>query len=527
VSSKLPRPVRRPRLLTPAIVSVAALAVAGAGCGGGDDDVDVGPAAAVPADTPVYLEATVRPEGEAATDANAALGKILDAPDGGEKLISLLEQSSSQDLKPGETFSFTEDVEPWLGERAGIFFTSLEDDSDATVVVESTDTDAALESLREDTGVTGQTGEYGGHTFDVDSDDDTVFGAVGDFIVSGPEEGFQQAVDASEGDSLGDSDTFEDTIADLPDDSLGTLYALPRDFIDALPQEELDAQGRQALEQAAGGALTQPVLGYVTAAAEDIQIELSAGDNGVETEQSTLLEQLPAQAWLGIGFGDLGEGIRMALDNVEGANIPDFDLETIRSQVQLATGLELDQIIDALGNGAIYVEGTSQASLAGALVLQTEDPETTSSLLTRLQSVLQQASGPGQPRVQPLASTTGEVGFQLIDPSGEIPKPVEFVQQDDRVVIGDGPGSVNQVLGGAQPISSVPAFTSAADKLSGLGVDAFLSFAPVFQLAEAEGAQGDPDYVAAKPYIDALDYLAVGSGDEDDRALVRFIIGLK
>jgi hypothetical protein len=306
------------------------------------------------------------------------------------------------------------------------------------------------------------------------------------------------------------------------------LYALPKDFIDALPQDQLDPQGRALIEKAAGGALTQPVLGSVTATAEDIEIELSAGSDGVETEQSSLLEQLPGQAWLGFGFGNLGDAVQQGLDNVEDAEVPGADLETIRSQVQAATGLELDQITDALGSGAIYVEGTSEANLAGALVLQTEDPETTSTLLTKAQSLIEQAADPKEARVQPLASTTGEVGFQVVDPSGELTQPVQFVQQGDKVVIGYGSASVSQVLGGgAETLSSVPAFTSASDKLSGLGVDFFLSFAPVFQLAESEGAAKDPDFQQAKPYLDGLDFLAVGSGDEDDRALLRFIVGLK
>jgi Protein of unknown function (DUF3352) len=515
-------------LLAGAAIALPALA----GCGG-DDDVDVGPAAAVPESTPVYVEANVRPEGQAKTDAEGALGKILDTDDAGAKLQSLIEQSAKGELKSGETFTFAEDVDLWLGERLAVFFHSFEEDEDATVVVESRDNEAALSALREDSGVTGETKEIGGITFDFDSDEKTYFGAVGDFIVSGPEEGVAQAVEAFDGDSLGDSDEFKDSIEDLPEDSLGTLYALPRNFIEAIPEGELDPVGLNIIERTAGDALEEPVLGDVTASAEAIELDLSAGGGGLETPDSSLLEGLPAQSWLGLALGNLGDSVDRSLEGIEEEEAPGFDLETIRSQVELATGLELDQIVDALGNSAVFVEGTREAELAGALIVESEDPQVTSELLTKLQSVIEQAGDPGEVRVRPLASASGDVGFELVDPTGqEVPQPIQIVQQDDKVVIGYGSGSVQRALGGAQgavggTLSTTPGYAAAAGQLEGTGVDLFLAFAPVFQLAESEGAKSDPEYVEAKPYVDALDYLALGSGDEGDRAELRVVLGLK
>jgi hypothetical protein len=508
--------------LTPIAAVAAALAVAACG-GDGGGDADSGPAAAVPADAPLYFDVTVKPEGSAKTDAEAALGKILDSPDPSSKLISLIEQSAKEDQKPGETASFAEDIEPWLGQKLGFFVDSFEADQDPTIVVESTDNAAALDALREDTGVTGDEQEYEGHTYELDSDDGTVFGEVGDFIVSGPEAGFKAAVDASEGDSLADSDEFNDTVGDLPEDRLGTFYAEPKNILAAIPEDDLDAGTRDQVEKAAGDALDQPVAGDVTASADSIQLDLSAGSTGVETPESSLLEGVPSQSWLAIGIGSLGDSIKQGFESIENANIPDFDADTLRSQIQLVTGQDIDEIADSLGSGAIFVEGTAEQNLEGALILQSENPATTQDLLTRFQTALGQGSG--GPKVKPLASTTGEVGFQVIDP--ELTKPVHFVQQGDRIVIGYGAGASTQALQGGQTLASAPAFVAAKEALSDVGIDAFLSFAPVFQLAESEGASADPDFQSAKPYIDGLDYLAVGSGDEGDRAQLRLVIGLK
>ncbi len=59
----------------------AALALAVAGCGDEDDpDAASGPASVMPADTPIYVEATVRPEGEQAENLDALLAELGELP---------------------------------------------------------------------------------------------------------------------------------------------------------------------------------------------------------------------------------------------------------------------------------------------------------------------------------------------------------------------------------------------------------------------------------------------------------------
>ncbi|MGH2957050.1 MAG: DUF3352 domain-containing protein [Solirubrobacterales bacterium] len=505
------------------LAGAALAAIALAGCGGGDD-VDVGPAAAVPADTPIYLEATVRPEGEVKSGAEAALGKILDTDDPGAKLQSLIERETTQHLKPGEQFTFAEDIDLWLGERAAVFFSSFEEDSDGTLVIESRDNEAALNAFREDTRVTGQTGEYEGHTYEFQTEDDggaTVFGPVGDFMVVGSEEGFKQAVDASDGDNLGGSDDFKDSVGDLPDDSLGILYSIPRQFLEAIPEEEVDPFARNIIETAAEDSLDEPVVGDLTASAEDLELDVTAGGEGVETAESSLIGELPAQAWLAIGFGDVGETVRRTIEQLREAGVPGLDQGL--EQVESTAGVSLDELTGALGDAALYVQGTSEAALTGALVVQTNDSELTGRLVEQLRGLIQLGSPRG---VQSLSTPGGGSGLRINDPS-TAPQPVELLQEGDRLVIGYGAGSAQAALQPAQNLVGSPGFTAAQEKLSGLGTDFFLDFAPVFELAENEGARGDPEFREAKPYIDGLDYLAVGSGDEDDRAQIRLLVGLK
>ena len=43
----------------------------------------------------------------------------------------------------------------------------------------------------------------------------------------------------------------------------------------------------------------------------------------------------------------------------------------------------------------------------------------------------------------------------------------------------------------------------------------------------AATAEDDPGFQNAKRYLNSLDFLAVGSGNEGDRALLRLVVGLK
>jgi len=64
-----------------------------------------------------------------------------------------------------------------------------------------------------------------------------------------------------------------------------------------------------------------------------------------------------------------------------------------------------------------------------------------------------------------------------------------------------------------------------------LGADfeplAFVSLAPLFVVAEKGGQANDPQYLAAKPYLQKLDYLIIGSRSDAGRTTMRFAVGVK
>ncbi len=512
--------------LTSSLAAAALLATA-AGCGGGDDAGD-GPSSLVPADAPAYFEAVVRPEGEAAESAEAALGKIVDEQDPGQALIERIEAEAK---KEGEDLDYENDIEPWLGERVGIYPSSLAGESEAVLILETTDADKGIDYISSQEDATGEEKEYEGVSYQLDEDGDA-FGAVDDFIVFGDEAGFKKTVDTADADdTLGGSDDFTDSVDGLPEERLATLYAVPKTFIEAIPEGEIEPQGREVILDSLGDAGEEPVLADLTATESALTLEFSSGGEPVDTEESTLVSELPAGAWLGFGFADIGAAVQRGVDQISSAGIPGLDAATVREQLRAQVGINLEQdVINTLGDAAVFVEGTTATNAGGALVIESKDPAASAQLLTKLQGLITQQGDPREVKVQPLASAGGDTGFQLVDPSGELPQPLQVVQRGDRIVAGYGAQSVQQGLtpqSGAASLAQSPAFTGAQEAIGDLGIDGFLSFAPIFQLAESSGATADPDYQLAKPYLDSLDFLALGSGSEDDRAIARFVIGLK
>jgi hypothetical protein len=391
-------------------------------------------------------------------------------------------------------------------------------------VIETSDPAAALAFARKVSGATATSPApktYNGASYQTDPEDptSTVFGTVGDFLVTGTEAGFKAAVDADKGDSLGDDGDFNDAIGNLPDDRLGTFYAVPKTLIDSIGADQIDPSSQALLEKSAGESLDKPVAGALTASADGFDADFIGGDAGVETPESSLLKTVPSDSWAALGIGNLGEVAKQQLDSYKD-QIPNYDAAV--QQIEATTGASIDELTKSLGDAVVYVEGTTNPTLTGALVIQTKDADLTGRLLGQIQGLLQL----GTSGLKPLTLSGGGSGFQINDPNFA-PAPVEIAQQDDEIVIGYGADSAERSLSPAHTLGDSPVFSSAEGQVSDLGTDFFLDFPSVFQLAEATGAKSDPGYLQAKPYLDALTYLISGSGTKDDQTEVKAVLGLK
>ncbi|MGH2925775.1 MAG: DUF3352 domain-containing protein, partial [Solirubrobacterales bacterium] len=193
-----------------ALAAGAALLVA-AGCGGsGTTATFTGPdpASVTPADAPIFAEAVVRPEGDQKDAVNSALSKLLATDDPGGLITGQVDKALASQ---SQGFTYAADVAPWLGTRAGVFFTTLSGRADGAVVLSVTDTGAAeqaISKVADSQSSSPSKGTYKGVGY-TDTGNGSVAGLIGDLLVVGPKNGFEGAVDASQGTSLAESSEFK------------------------------------------------------------------------------------------------------------------------------------------------------------------------------------------------------------------------------------------------------------------------------------------------------------------------------
>ena len=83
----------------------------------------------------------MRPEGELKSNIESLAKSIGGVDDLGGKIVSELEKSASSS---GEELDYEKEVEPWLGEKGGLFFEHYDgnDFSGYGVAIQTTDADA-------------------------------------------------------------------------------------------------------------------------------------------------------------------------------------------------------------------------------------------------------------------------------------------------------------------------------------------------------------------------------------------------
>jgi uncharacterized protein DUF3352 len=494
------------------------------GCGGdGEESASFAgpdPATQTPANALFFGEAVVRPEGGQKEALQDALSKLLARDDPGGFLAELLDKG----LAPprGKGLTYADDIEPWLGQRAGLFITGFKRSEEGALgtqgalVLATTDraaTRQAIDKFEATSPGEEKKRSYRSYDYELDPSGEAA-GIVGDCLVVGDEDGFKQAVDASRGNSLADSAGFRTQLDQAPDDQFGFLYANPRGLVQALERiGELTAGQLRTAGPQIQALLSQPIAASISATADQLALQASAAtsNSALAPQESSLLRNFPGESWLAFAASDVGRAYGEALAQGGSAAIPEvlgFDL-----------GSQVGRWAGDIGG---FAGGTSLFGLGGALVLETNDQQASAQTLDQLQRAL--ASDP-EVRVEPLTEGQ-EHGFSLT-PAGA---PIQFqvVQRDDKVVAGL-PNSVDEVLSPSSTLDDSDAFNSATDAL---GEDfspvTFVDFGPLFQLVDSfPQVQSDPDYRGAKPYLDHLDYFVLGGRRDQDRAELRMVLGLR
>lgn len=553
------------------VAGAALVALAAPGCGDDDGGSAGGPAGVVPAEAPLYAESVIRPEGEERETIERVIADAAGEDDPGAYVVEQLNEAAAEE---DSDFTYEQDIEPWLGERAAVFFADAdalldeeassaaqegcippdstidpseslgeelgetcvaeEDDlNNAVLVIETTDAEAARAAVEkaadEESDDPPEEASYEGVEYRVDSDG-MAAGVVEGFVVAGAEDGLKAAIDVSGGEpAIAESEELATTLADVGESPTASLYLDTPELIEAAERRgELDAQTRAGLDLSFGQVTEGPVALAADVGSEGIAVTSSTGaargDAGIA--QSALLDEVPAEAWLAVGASDLGERVSEYLEALADAAPGQFDLDRIRDEFRRQSGFELEDLYRPLGDLSIFVTGASPLELRGAVLVETSDPDASADLL---ESLAERASQEGE-QVSPLdvSGLEDATGFSIQPPGA--PAEIHVFQMDDRVIAVYGDDAAAEIAdpSGAEALVDSDSFTAAKEALGeGFELGTYLDTETVAELVAsipASSGEVTPEQVADG--IDAFDFLVAGVRTEGDRRIGRLLLGL-
>jgi len=314
------RDLRGGVLRAAAALVLAAIVLALAACGSSKSTgTSADPASVVPASTPVYLGAEVRPPASLEEDALSAGRALTGRSEPFAGLLGALQTPGSPPLDYGH------DVEPWLGHHGAIFLSSLHGTgalgqilqtggqhvsfpfspggAQGAIVLDTDDIAAARSFV---SGAATRAGaapsDYRGVTVMATSSGEA-FAIVKQFVVLGTLAAVRSVVDTSLGGaSLRSSSAYEKLVRQAPSQALAHLY-----MSGAAAGPAAGAAG-EAL-----GALTGsgPTLASLTPDKSAVTVDLdvltqpgSAGLLSAAPAGAQALSELPSESWLALGIGN-------------------------------------------------------------------------------------------------------------------------------------------------------------------------------------------------------------------------------
>jgi Protein of unknown function (DUF3352) len=511
-----------------AALALALLVALPAGCGG-DSSAGSKVAELAPPGTPVFVEGVLRPTGELKSNTEAVAMQVAGIGNLGDFVVSELESAARVD---GESFDYAKEVEPWLGEHGGVFFERLEgsDFSGTGVIVEATDADAAQEFI--DTQVEAsddpyRSSSYEGVEYELGGSDGNAIGVVGDFLlVAEGEKVFEEAVDASQGESLAGEDTFVTAIGAASAGSLADVYVDVGELIDQ-GGGEIDPQARQILRNAGIDPSEATAVASIVPGSDRITVEFSsdlAGQEAPTGDASALLGSLPGEAFAGFAVSGFGSQLQDALDRLDEEGIPDAVPPGQLKKGLKQLGIDLEALAGSLQDAALFAEGSSESSIGGALVLSTKGSQATDTV-ANIGMLLRSVD------VEGVTALKGQYsGFSVrSDELGD--KPLVVVAKPERLAIGYGLAATLNALGTGsdkgKTLSDDPAYAEAVASLGDTPIGGFANGPAALRLADALIPASDEDFEEAKKYLKSIRFLALGSASQEDLATAKLIVGLK
>jgi hypothetical protein len=307
-----------------------------------------------PASASLYLGATVRPEGSLKADALAAGRKLTRQADPYLRLVQLLQSPGSG------TLSFGHDLAPWLGGRAGIFFTLppssgtlqallqqgllggstnalawpfAERGQEGAIVLDTGDPAKARSFLNAQAQRAGaHARSYRGVAYQASADGRTAFALVDRLAVLGSEAGVRVVIETAQGGpSLARAPGYSKLLAAAPSGALAHLYANPAPPAASGASAEAKSPSGSSLVALLAGARPLdvslvPAAGSLALDADALTAPSAPGSSATpaggllaaSAEGAQALSQLPGESWLAAGLGNVGGTLGSGLQGLRG-----------------------------------------------------------------------------------------------------------------------------------------------------------------------------------------------------------------
>ena len=515
------------RLVLPVLLAALA-AFFVAGCGGGGDSSGDGtdPASVAPAEAPVFIGFTVRPEGETKENIETLAKTIAGVDNLGDLIVEELENSSESE---GEGFDYEKEIEPWLGSEGGLFLQSYEEEDFESygAAVQATDEDAASEFVDEQSEKGDEDvkdGSYNGVDFKVQEDETTIGVFDGLVVFAEDEATFKEMVDASDGENLAGDEDYTGAISAAPDSSaadvfvdIGGLIKEAGGGIDSETKLFLDTVGLEPEEATAVASLVPGT--------DQIEIDFSSdlsAENQPSGDASELLGSLPATSVAAFASPEFGKSFNEGIDQIDEQGIPGEVPPNQLKKTLKQAGVDLESIASGIGDVGAYLTGNSEKTLGGAVILEAEDETQAANTVSNIGLFLRKTGTPGITKI-----SEGASGFSISSPDlGR--QPVVVVAKGSRIAIGYGlaPTLASFQESGKTLADSAP-YKEAVDALGSTPITMFVNGPSALNLASALIPAGDEGFEEAEPYLQKIDFLALGSEASDDLATAKLIVGVK
>lgn len=517
-----------PLLLLAALLT----AVVAAGCGSSAASGGVDLEAAVPRDALMYVEATLRPQGDARDGALAAAGKVLRTDDPSGRVRELLQQELAHSKPPAD---FAKDIDPWLGDRAALWVGAPGRPGGAPVVgavVAVRDASLArtkIEALASKDGKKLVKRSVDGNDYEALTGDDTAVAFRGGELLVGQDAAVRRMLTLPPDGGLNRSDAYRNATEDLAANRLATLFVDTGRFVELAAQHDPQAARLGPLRSLLGAAAFKPVAASFSADGTRMSVEsVMAAGGGVlgrlgnptgSGVAAPLLRALPGSSWAALAVPNAGRSLQGVFGQLAGA----FGGAAVEGQVRRQFGLDLQQdVFSWMGDLGLFARGSSVSIVDGGLVINVTDERRAATAFGKFVGLARTRGGLDS---RPVRVRGADAAFDLGIPHA--PKPVVLARGNGRMALAYGTEAAAQALRPDQPLERAAGYAQAKQALGdGLDPSLLISMPAIVSLVGSPGS-ADAGWRKAKPYLDTLGMIATGTKKEGDKLRSRFVVGFR